>query len=94
MQRTLGYWLSKNRLYLQVTNEAPAGCLTLYQARGPGFKIPGFQKIEHPPTAEEMADFVEEVYENDPRKVELAGVGMGVRFAFAFVFLEFELTYD
>ena len=79
----IGYWLGANRLYLQVTSRRPNGVLTLYHARGKGFKMPGeFEPIneENEPSAERLADCVEDAYEHDERKLTAAKIGMGVSF--------------
>ena len=79
MSSPIAYWLGANRLYLQVTSRRPAGCLTLYHARGKGFKMPqGFVEIKTEPEAEELADCVEHAYETDERKLTAAKIGMGV----------------
>jgi len=78
---SLAYWLGANRLYLQVTSKFPPGCLTLFHARGPGFKLPeGFKPISEEPEADDLADCVEWAYENDQRKLTAAKIGMGVSF--------------
>jgi len=79
MPRAFHYMLSQNRLYLSVTaKHALRGkpFATLFHSRGPAFKLPGLP-AEYEPTAEEMAQAVEDVYETDPRKKELAKIGMG-----------------
>ena len=77
----MAYWLGRNRLYLQITNRVPSSnVLTLYKARGPGFKISSsFTPISQELTPQELADIVENAYENDERKLSGAGIGMGVR---------------
>jgi hypothetical protein len=85
LKRNIGYWLGANRLYLQVTSRKPTGSLTLYHARGNGFKLPkdfvpiGIEEGDEP-DAEELADYVEHAYETDERKLQAAKIGMGVSF--------------
>ena len=55
--------------------------MTLFQARGKGFRIPnGFKEITTEPEAEELAECVEHAYETDERKLTAAKIGMGVSY--------------